>query len=200
MTEELDTIPEAVIQRGREAVELYLQILQNGETVRWATMCALQQPPGTKNTDRAFSQGQAQKMERMPKRNRDQIMAIAKKAGIPTDGKFYVGALGKYDNPAAWVTSAEDVITSCKVQKIGVEGVLNYEPPSKKQEIAPPKSVPLAPELVSELSRKAMKADPALAEKCRKDKRARQALREKVIAVHGKQPKRATAGKGFRRA
>lgn len=200
MSCEFDTIPDEVIQRGREAVELYLHILQNGETERWAKMCALQQPPGTKNTDRAFSQGQVEKMNRMPERNRDRIMAIAKKAGIPTGGKFYVGALGKYDNPAAWVSCAEDVITSCKVQKIGVEGVLNYEPPTKQKEITPPKSVPLAPELVSEFAQKEMKADPALAEKCRKNKRARQELREKVIATHGKQPRRATAGKGFRRA
>ena len=194
------TIPNEVTERGAGAVALYEQIIAAGETERWAAMCALQSPPGTKNTDRAFSQGQHQKMERMPTRNRNRIMAIAKQAGIATDGKFYVGALGKYDNPAAWVSSAEDVITSCKTQKIGVEGVLNYEPPSKKREITPPKSVPLAPELVTEFAQKEMKADPALAEKCRNSKRARQELREKVIATHGKQPKRPRAGRGFRRA
>lgn len=184
MTCEYDTIPEAVIQRGREAVELYLHILQNGETVKWATMCALQQPPGTKNTDRAFCEGQRLKMDNMHPKTRQRLVATAKAAGIQTDGKFYMGGLGGHTNPAAWVSCAEDVITSCKVQNKGVEGVLNFKPP-RVIEKEPP-NIPLAEHLVQEFAAKEMQADPALAEKVKKNPKARGALREKVIAKYGR--------------
>jgi hypothetical protein len=181
------TIPAEVAERGPRAISIYEQVIANGETERFAIMCACQQAPGSKNTDRAFSQGQVEKMQRMPKRTRDNIIRLAKSAGIQTDGKFYMGGLGGYTNPAAWVSSAEDVITSCKVQNKGVEGVLNYKVP-RPQEPVPVQSKPLADELVGEMAQKEMQADPALAARVKKNPKARRELREKVIAKYG--PKR----------
>lgn len=178
-------IPEEVAARGPRAVALYKQIIANGETERWATMCALQSPPGSRNTDRAFSQSQVRKMNRMPKQNRDKIIAIAKQAGINTENKFYVGALGKYGDPKAWVSSAEDVITSCKEQNCGVNGVLNFNAPHTV-DIVPPARKALSDELVAEMSVKEMRADPALAEKVRKNPKVKRELREKVIDKYGK--------------
>ncbi len=184
MYDELTKIPEAVIDRGREAVELYVQIINNGETKRWATMCALQQPPGTRNTDRAFCEGQRRKMEDMAPGTRQSLVRTAQAAGVQTDGKFYMSGLGGHTNPAAWVSCAEDVITSCKVQNKGVEGVLNYKVPNPIEK--PPTSVPLAEHLVQEMAIKELKADPALAEKVKKNPKAKLALREKVIAKYGR--------------
>lgn len=181
---------EADVDRcGPAARALYDRLLAEGQTAEWAAMCACRQPPGSRNTDRAFCQGQVQKMERMSKSNRDKIIQLAQKAGIKTDGKFYMGGLGKYTNPAAWVSCAEDVITSCKVQNLGVEGVINFKAP-RQLDPTPPKSVALAPELVAEMAHKEMTANPALAEKCRKSKRAQQELKEMVTAKYGKQPRR----------
>lgn len=181
-------IPEEVLNHGPGAVALYQQIIANGETERWATMCALKSPPGSRNTDRAFCEGQRRKMDNMASLTRRRLVETAKAAGIQTDGKFYMSGLGGHTNPAAWVSSAEDVITSCKVQNKGVEGVLNYKVPRPNE--APPKAVPLAEHLIQEFSVKELKADPVLAEKVRKNPKAKGALRERVIAKYGRKPKR----------
>jgi hypothetical protein len=182
-------IPEEVLNHGAAAVELYQQIIAAGETERWATMCALKSPPGSRNTDRAFCEGQRRKMDNMAPLTRRRLVETAKEAGIQTDGKFYMSGLGSHINPAAWVSSAEDVITSCKVQNKGVEGVLNYKVP-RPHEGPPPAGVPLAEHLVQEFAHKELQADPALAEKVRKNPKHKAALREKVIAKYGRKPKR----------
>ena len=184
MIEELTRIPDEVIDRGHAAIELYVQIINAGETERWAKMCALQQPPGTRNTDKAFCEGQRRKMESMHPDVRKKLVATANAAGVRTDGKFYMSGLGGHTNPAAWVSCAEDVITSCKVQNKGVEGVLNFKPPRVIEK--PPPDVPLAEHLIQEMSVKEMQKDPKLAEKIKRNPKERQALREKVVAKYGR--------------
>lgn len=167
----------------------YEAMLAAGNPPGFAAMLALQSPPGTRNTDRAFCEGQRRKMERMPKANREGIQKIAQRAGINTDGKFYCGGLGGYSNPKAWVSTSQDVIESCKEQNCSVEGVINYNGIKRPIE-APPASKPLAEHLVKEMAVKEMQKNPALAEKCRKSKKAQGELREKVIATYGRKPKR----------
>lgn len=151
---------------------------------KFAEMCALQAPPGVRNTDKTFCLGQREKMERMNPEVRKKLVEVAKSAGVQTDGKFYMSGLGGYTNPAAWVSCAEDVITSCKVQNKGVEGVLNFKAP--RQVVKPVERVPLSEPLIQEMSVKEMTADPALAEKCKKNPKARRELREKVVAKYGR--------------
>jgi hypothetical protein len=178
------TIPMSVLERGMKAVAIYRQIVSSGETERWAEMCALQAPPGVKNTDKTFCIGQREKMERMDPATRQALIKAANQAGIQTDGKFYMSGLGGHTNPAAWVSCAEDVITSCKVQNKGVEGVLNYKAPKTIER--PPPNVPLAEHLVAEMANKELKANPALAEKVKRSPKAKRELREKVIAKYGR--------------
>lgn len=166
---------------------IYDECIRKGGTERFAEMCALQAPPGVRNTDKTFCIGQREKMEKMKPETRKAMVEVAKRAGIQTDGKFYMSGLGSYTNPAAWVSCAEDVITSCKIQNKGVEGALNFKPPRVVDK--PPKEVPLAEHLVQEMAHKELGKDPALAEKCRKSKKARLALREKVIAKYGRKRK-----------
>jgi hypothetical protein len=178
-----------VIEQLTQAQQaIYDESISKGSTERFALMCALQSPPGVKNTDKTFCLGQREKMERMNPKTRKAMVEVAKKAGVQTDGKFYMSGLGSYTNPAAWVSCAEDVIQSCKVQNKGVEGVLNFKPP--KQVEKPPPDVPLAEHLVQEMAHREIKADPGLAEKVRKSKKERLALREKVIAKYGRKKKR----------
>lgn len=189
----LGPVPQEVLDRGPAAAALYRQIIAAGETERWATMCALQSPPGARNTDRAFCQGQQRKMERMPAQNRQKIQALAQQAGIRTDGKFYMSGLGKYDNPAAWVSCAEDVVTSCKVQNKSVEGAVQFTP--RTLHPGRPKPEPaLAAELVAEFEAEYLQKDPGLAEKVRKHPRARRELREQIVEKHGR-PRRVSTGK-----
>jgi len=184
-------IPEAM-QRERYADECsaagvldeYEALIAAGNPPGFAAMLALQSPPGSRNTDRAFSQGQHHKMERMNPTVRKALLFKAKQAGINTDGKYYCGGLGRYENPAAWVTSAQDVVDSAKLQGLSVEGVISHR--GVQKDVKPPPSVALAPDLVNQMAGKEMQADPALAEKCRKSKKARGELRERVVAKYGR--------------
>lgn len=173
-------VPECVQERGPEAVALYKKIIAAGETERWAEMCAMQQAPGAKGTDRAFSQGARRAMDVMDDVNRQLVLARAKKAGINTQGKFYKGGLGKPDNPLAWVSTADDVIASCKAQKLNCTGVVNVKTFDEASVAPPPPAQPAADLVHQEMSR-ALVAAPGLQEKCRKSKKAFHELREQVV-------------------
>jgi hypothetical protein len=154
-----------------------------GQGVEFAAMCALQQPPGSKNTDRAFQDGARRRMENMGAKTKDALLGAAQKAGINTAGKFYVGGLGRAQDPSAWVSTAQDVLDVCKKKNLNCEGVVNHKATFRD---TPPPDVKLAPDLVREFAANAMDADPGLAERCRKSKRARQELGEAIVAKHGK--------------
>lgn len=185
--------------QAREAgvLAVYERLLKEGKSPGFAAMLAMQQPPGSRFTDRAFCDGQRRKMERMSDVTRRAIQENARRAGISTDGKFYVGGLGRPDDPAAWVTSADDVLAVAKKRNLGVEGVLRHK---SVDECGPPKPpVPLAEPLVRELMAEKMAADPGLAARCRKSRKARQELREAVLDKHGRKP-RTSRGRTLRRA
>lgn len=177
-------IPESVLNRGSGAVALYQQIIAAGETERWAEMCALQSPPGTRNTDRAFNQGQRMKMDRMAQVNATELHKRAQKAGIETGGKYYISALGKHTDPAAWVTCADDVLAVCKARNLDCEGVIKYK--AAQQEVAPPKDVALAPDIVQRFEKEYIAHEPGLAERIKKNPKARTELRERIVENHGR--------------
>ncbi len=162
----------------------YTSMVERGTSPRAAAMYALQQPAGTRNTDRAFCQGAHKQMENMTPINRQAIQRIAKRAGISTDGKYYKGGLGRYNDPAAWVSCADDVLAVAKAKNLDIEGVLNHKAVHK--EVEPPKSQGLAPDIVQNIARDYLASDPALAERCSKSKHARLELREQIIDKHGR--------------
>lgn len=164
--------------------ELYEKILAKGEGMEWAAMCALRSPPGASNTDRAFQEGARRQMEDMDPENAKNLMHIARKAGINPNGKYYKGSIGKYNDPAAWVSTADDVVTAVKAKKLNVEGVVNYK--AAPAELPPPKRIALAEDIAQRQERKLLRADPALAEKCRKSAKARRELRDRVVATHSR--------------
>lgn len=163
--------------------EFYEQILAKEKSVEFAAMLALQSPPGTRNTDRTFQESQRHLMNTMDGHNRHKIYAIAQKAGINTAGKFYTG-LGRYHDPKAWASSIDDVRAAAKKMQVDVSGPANFK--FSSEEPAPPRRVALAEDVAVGLERKILKAEPALAEKCRKSPQARRELRDRVVATHGR--------------
>lgn len=167
-----------------------------GNTPQFALACVLQQAPGGKGNvtphfgnvggrvnDQAFVRSAFRRMNTMNPKNREKILAIARRAGINTHGKAYCGQLGRYDNPLAWCSTAEDVLTSCKQQNLSCEGAVEYKAVGTDK---PFEGVPLAPDIVKREARKLLKKDRKLAEQVRKGKVKQQEIRERVIAKHGK--------------
>jgi hypothetical protein len=79
-------IPQQVLDAGPEAVRTYKAALPYGE--KWASMCALQCPPGTKGTDRAFNQGRynQQQFDDMPKLMAEHMLREARKRNLTVEG------------------------------------------------------------------------------------------------------------------
>lgn len=161
--------------------EIFDAIVADGNTPQFAMMCIHQQSPKMDCSDRAFNESRRRHMSGMKEKHRDEIVAIAKRAGIDTDGKYYVGGLGRYNDPAAWVSTHDDVKQVCQKKNLNSTGLVKH----KAAEAPPPKRVKLAEDLVQQQSRRMLASDPALAEKVRKGKVKKQEIRERVIAKHG---------------
>lgn len=190
----LPTLPSYELERLADECEAagvgaeYRALLAKGTFAREAAMYALQAAPGSRNTDRAFCEGARRQMESMPASQRKDIQEIAKQAGINTDGKFYKGSIGKYNDPAAWVSSADDVLAVCKARNANCDGVISYK--AVEREAAPPKRIPLAPDIVQRLEKSYLQSDPSLAAKVKRSRKARGELREKIVATHGNTKRR----------
>lgn len=111
----------------------YKTMLADGQTERFAAMCALQIAPGTKGSDRAFMQGRCnnQQLDEMPKLSAQWMVKEAKAAGINISGKYYCGGLADkrgWKDPEAWVSSSDDVLRVAQKRRLRVQGSLNYDP------------------------------------------------------------------------
>ena len=153
----------------------YLKMLADGQTPRWAEMCALQAPPGTQGTDRAFMEGRYnnQQLDSMPRFQANYISKDAKKAGINISGKYYCGGIADHrgwKDPEAWVSGNDDVLRVAKKRGKRVTGSVNYDPGD-----APPQRKLISESIVNDLVRREKKKNPGakVGE-----------LREKVIEKH----------------
>jgi hypothetical protein len=162
--------------------ELFDRLISEGKTPEAAAMYACQQAPGTRNSDRAFCQGQQRKMEKMSPLVRGMLQQRAKAAGLDTRGKYYVGGPFGAHDARSWVTSSEDLITVAKRNNLNLEGVINRKA-DRTEQIEKEKPA-LADSIVRQLMKKRLVADPALVEKCRNNKHARQELKESIIEKH----------------
>lgn len=167
------TIPQSVIDRGREAVETYQNALPYGE--RWAEMVALQCPPGTKGTERAFLEGRQnnQQFDTLPKRQASYMLREAKAAGINPSGKYYCAGIADgrgWRDPAAWVSSNDDVLKVAKQRRLAVTGSVNYDPGP-----APPQRKLLSESIIRDEVRREKRKNP---------RASVQDLRAQVIEKH----------------
>lgn len=165
--------PPEIEAAGPRAKNTYEKALRYGE--RWACMVALQQPPGTKGTDRAFLEGRQnnEQLNAMPKRQAEYVSREARQAGINIAGKYYCAGIADkrgWRDPAAWVTSGDDVLKVARKRRLHVSGSVNYDPGE-----APPKRVLLSESIIKDEIRKEKRRNPAA---------KTGELREKIIEKH----------------
>ena len=166
-------IPFSVRQAGREAIATYKEALPYGE--RWAEMVATRTPPGTKGTDRAFLEGRQnnQQLDDLPKRQAQYMVREAKRAGINISGKHYVAGIADkrgWRDPAAWVSSNDDVLRVAHARRLSVSGTVNYDPGP-----APIKPKVLSESIIKDEMKKELRKNP---------KANKGELREKIIDKH----------------
>lgn len=156
-------IPKHIQAHGPEAVRVYTTAMKNGSGEKFAEMVALQSPPGTRGTDRAFMEGRyaGNWMDGMPPQLANRMVREARAAGINTSGRFYMGGLADkraHRDPEAWVDSIDDVKRVAKKRNLEVRGIVNYTPPEQ----APPKRVALNQEIVKENVKKELANNPGM--------------------------------------
>ena len=177
----MTTTPKNIQEAGREAVGLYEKLLSEGYGHKWAEMCALQQPPGTSGTDRAYMQGRYnnQQLDQMPADHASNVVTLARRAGINPSGKYYAAGLADHRgpaDPAAWVDSTGDVKRVAEARNLNVSGAVNH----KAHAMPRPKSKPLSERLTREMMRRERSRNPGMKQG---------ELREMVIAKYGRKPK-----------
>lgn len=156
-------LPPEIAASSWDVQSHYLRMIEAGQTPQFAAMCALQRPPGTRGTDRAFMQGRlaGEWLNSLPPKQAQWLLRQAKSAGIDTTGKFYMGGIADkrgHLDPEAWVDSTADILRVAKKRDLEVHGIVDYVPPQK----GPPKEVDINPRILREHVRKEMKANPKL--------------------------------------
>lgn len=160
---------------------IYDKLIKEGQSPNMAAMLASMKPPGTWNTGKEFSRRENERMRSLDDKQREDIVEIAKKAGINTQGKTYNGQLGRYNDPLAWVSDTSDVKNAAIKKEMNIDGMVKvnaYRGPRKKKR--------LASDIVDRLEKQSRTRDPKLDEKCRKSDNARRELREKLVNRHSK--------------
>jgi hypothetical protein len=155
-------LPYEIASASIEVREHYLKVLNMGYGERWAAMVALQQPPGTQGTDRAFMQGRLDGnwMDGLPPRMAKKMAREAKAAGINVSGKYYLGGLADkrgHMDPGAWVDSVSDIKRVAKSRNLNVSGIVNVQ----GHEVEPVKPA-LNSKIVNKLATQAMASNPKL--------------------------------------
>lgn len=170
------------IQDASPAVQkLFVELVEKGNSPRFAEMLALQSPPGVRGTDRAFMQGRYnnQQLNEMPKRQAEWLAREARKAGISIEGKYYCGGIAdrrRWKDPEAWVGGVDDIKRVAQKRRLHLQGGIEYTPP----EMPPPERVVLHESIVKEKVKEYKKKFPT---------KKTGELREMVIEKHGYKPK-----------
>ncbi len=167
---------------GPGAIDMFETLIETGESPEWAAMCACRVAPGVMGTDRTFQDGQRRKMNRMDPENASGIQFLAKRAGINTQGKYYVGGLGRPTDAKAWVATADDVMAVAKADNLTISGAVTH---NGRQVERPVKSVPLAADIVDRYEQAEYRANPALKENVRRSPKVRREVRERIVEKHG---------------
>lgn len=141
----------------------YLEMIENNVPPRMAEMLALQQPPGVKGGDRAFMEGRYnnQQFDRMPKDHAQNVITLAKRAGINPNGKYYCSGLADkrgVQDPEAWVDSQADVKRVAAKRNLTVRGAVEV----KGEAMPRPKSVRLSESATNEMMKVEKKKNPTM--------------------------------------
>lgn len=166
--------------------EKYAELVNNGESPQMASCIASRTFAATRGTDTEFVRRELDRMNSMEETTRNQIVQIAQSAGIKTHGKSYNGQLGRYNDPAAWVSDTSDVRRVAKAKGLQVRGMVNVDAP----DVDPaPRQKMIAPDIKQRIMNQYRTADPKLDEKCRKSVKAVKELEHRVIEKHARPPR-----------
>lgn len=181
----MNDVPSSVLRAGEHAVSHYRKMIRDGQSSRFAEMCALQCPPGVRGTDRAVMQGRynMEWLSDLSPANRKRVLEEAKKAGINTSGKYYQSGLADHRgpaDPAAWIDSAADIKKVAQQRNLHVSGIVEHT----AHEVPPPESKPLSERLMRKALSHYRKQHPGKKEG---------ELREMIVAKHAPRHKRSKA-------
>lgn len=173
-------VPAHIQALGRDASEMYAKLRSEGLSHKWCEMVVFRQPPGVKGGDRSFMEGRYnnQQLDQMPKDHAQNIVTLAKRAGINVSGKYYCSGLADkrgIQDPEAWVDGTGDILRVARKRNLSVDGSVQHkgvqEAPNRK---------PLSERLTRELMR---------SEKDRHPNMKKGELREMVVAKYGRAKK-----------
>lgn len=179
--QQIEQIEYEVSKQAEHVQEHYRLMVENGQSPRFALMCAMREPPGTRYSDKTFNKARREVMANMKPKMRKAYLDMAAKAGISTQGKFYVGGLGRPTDPAAWVSTIDDVKDVCKAKNLTATGLVRHQGHEAQY-----KRKPLAGDIKRRLVHQRLGADPALAAKCAKDQRELLRVEAEVVDRHAK--------------
>ncbi len=157
----------------------------------FAEMCESHCAPIMVGSERAFLADVGFRhhgLEDHPLWQQEEIIGMAKSAGISVDGKRYFGGLADHRgvrDPEAWCASQQDYIDTAKKRNLnitsgsGIGGVNMRAAP-----VPPPPDIDLAPDIVDRLA-KEYRQDPDVARK------PIQETREMVVEKHGRRKSKA---------
>jgi hypothetical protein len=176
-----DDLPWDIRSAPRDVQDFYRRIVGEGVTPRFAEMVALQQPPGLRGTDRTFMENRLnnQQFDSMPKDHAENLITLAKRAGINPAGKYYCSGIADgrgASDPAAWVDSVNDVKRVAKERNLTVEGAVEH----KGIPMPRPKTQALSEAATRDLMREERRRQPTM---------KKGELREYVIDRYGRKPK-----------
>ncbi len=169
-----------VIWDSNLRLALYLKLREEGAAEVWAKGRACRTFARRTNSDGAFHEHARRRMQNWPKWRKDAYFKMAKEAGISTHGKYHVSGIGPPEDPEAWVSGPEDIRDVAKRRNLTVTGHVNHE-----GQPMPAKVTPLADDLVDEMVQQEMKADPSVAERCRRSSGELSRLRGLVREKYG---------------
>lgn len=169
--------------RRHNCYEDYAELVVRGESPRMAAMLASRKCAASKGTDSEFFRREHSRMASMPEETRKEIVAIAQRAGINTHGKCYNGQLGRYNDPAAWVTTTSDVRAVAQQKGYTIRGLVNVDGPERD---ARRREKKIAPDIKQRIMNQYRAADPSLDERCKKSVKAVKELESRVVETHAR--------------
>lgn len=173
-------VPAHILELGKDASEMYARLRSEGLSHKWCEMVVFQQAPGVKGSDRSFMEGRYnnQQLDQMPKDHAQNIVTLARRAGISVSGKYYCPGLADsrgIQDPEAWVDGAGDVLRVARKRNLTVEGSVSHKGIQEE-----PKRKALSERLTKELMKE---------EKARHPRMKKGELREMVVAKYGRAKK-----------
>ena len=176
---------DAEIRYDMTKLGIYLKCRAMGVEPIFAAMRACRRAPGAKGMDRHFNEGARRRMNEMGQKSLAKIVAQAQKAGISTQGRFYVGGLGRYNDPQAWCSTIDDVVGTAKRKNLEMKGAAEHK--MVEMDIQPRKQG-LAPDIMARYMKQYLKQDPGLAQRAKKNQRVVRELKERITATHSWKP------------